>query len=206
MSVNIQNYKKKNQSVHARSNKNLIKLSIYSYKRSLNFKCLISHSNKISKRGHSAFFAHKPRVLHSVNATPQVRWGDKHGGYGEHYWDYNHHGHGDGDGEESQHNSEYANYEDESKVDPILSSLDTAHRGKRQPSVPQDVEFINDRAKSLILDGRAQKHGGNYRRANDFRGKREQRKKFGESLIFDPDQKVVVDQETGRRYELNPVA
>ncbi|XP_034238260.1 uncharacterized protein LOC117643451 [Thrips palmi] len=29
----------------------------------------------------------------------QVRWGDKHGGYGEHYWDYNHGGHhGDGDG------------------------------------------------------------------------------------------------------------
>jgi hypothetical protein len=23
----------------------------------------------------------------------QVRWGDKHGGYGEHYWDYNHAGH-----------------------------------------------------------------------------------------------------------------
>ncbi len=20
----------------------------------------------------------------------QVRWGDKHGGYGEHYWEYNH--------------------------------------------------------------------------------------------------------------------
>ena len=32
----------------------------------------------------------------------QVRWGDKHGGYGEHYWEYNHsppkykeHGHHD---------------------------------------------------------------------------------------------------------------
>ena len=32
----------------------------------------------------------------------QVKWGDKYGGYGEHYWDYNHadksydHGHGHG--------------------------------------------------------------------------------------------------------------
>ncbi|KAK3928419.1 tRNA modification GTPase MnmE [Frankliniella fusca] len=28
--------------------------------------------------------------------TTKVRWGDKHGGYGEHYWDYNHGGHHDG--------------------------------------------------------------------------------------------------------------
>jgi hypothetical protein len=27
------------------------------------------------------------------NREFQVRWGDKHGGYGEHYWDYNHAGH-----------------------------------------------------------------------------------------------------------------
>jgi hypothetical protein len=27
------------------------------------------------------------------NGEFQVRWGDKHGGYGEHYWDYNHAGH-----------------------------------------------------------------------------------------------------------------
>ena len=26
------------------------------------------------------------KVVHS----PQVRWGDKHGGYGEQYWEYNH--------------------------------------------------------------------------------------------------------------------
>ena len=26
------------------------------------------------------------KIVHS----PQVRWGDKHGGYGEQYWEYNH--------------------------------------------------------------------------------------------------------------------
>lgn len=133
-----------------------------------------------------------------------MRWGDKHGGYGEHYWDYNHHGHGDGDGEESQQNEEYANY-DESKDTPSHSSIDTALRGKRQPAIPQDVEFVNDRAKSLILDGRGQKHGGNYRRANDYRGKREQKKKFGKSLTYDPVERVVIDDATGKKYELNPV-
>lgn len=136
-----------------------------------------------------------------------MRWGDKHGGYGEHYWDYNHAGHGgDGDGEESQHNEEYANYNDESKDTPIITTIDGALRGKREPSVPQDVEFINDKAKSLMLSGRAQKHGGNYRKLNDFRGKREQKKSFGESLIFDPIQGVVVDQNTGTKYKLNPLA
>ena len=25
-----------------------------------------------------------------VLPSPQVRWGDKHGGYGEQYWEYNH--------------------------------------------------------------------------------------------------------------------
>ena len=25
-----------------------------------------------------------------IRINLQVRWGDKHGGYGEHYWEYNH--------------------------------------------------------------------------------------------------------------------
>lgn len=134
-----------------------------------------------------------------------MRWGDKHGGYGEHYWDYNHAGHGgDGDGEESHQNAEYAHY-DESKDAPVLSTLDGALRGKREPSVPQDVEFINEKAKSLVLEGRTQKHGGNYRRVNDFRGKREHKKPFGESLIFDTQQGLIVDQSTGTRYKLKPI-
>lgn len=135
-----------------------------------------------------------------------MRWGDKHGGYGEHYWDYNHAGHGgDGGGEESQQNDEYAHYNEETKDNPIISTIDGALRGKREPSVPQDVEFINDKAKSLILSGRSRKHGGNYRKLNDFRGKREQQKSFGEDLIFDPKQGIVIDQNTGTKYKLNPL-
>ena len=26
----------------------------------------------------------------AMRHSPQVRWGDKHGGYGEQYWEYNH--------------------------------------------------------------------------------------------------------------------
>lgn len=77
----------------------------------------------------------------------QVRWGDKHGGYGEHYWDYNHAGHGhDGDGEESQQQEEYAAYEDESQNLPVVASADI-QREKRQQGISKDVEFVNDRAR-----------------------------------------------------------
>ncbi|KAG8278596.1 hypothetical protein J6590_016858, partial [Homalodisca vitripennis] len=30
---------------------------------------------------------------HQGQFKTKARWGDKHGGYGEHYWDYNHDGH-----------------------------------------------------------------------------------------------------------------
>ncbi|XP_071455392.1 uncharacterized protein [Hetaerina americana] len=36
----------------------------------------------------------------------KVRWGDKHGGYGEHYYDYNHGGHEGADDEGDGHHSE----------------------------------------------------------------------------------------------------
>ncbi|XP_046392081.1 uncharacterized protein LOC124160293 isoform X2 [Ischnura elegans] len=36
----------------------------------------------------------------------KVRWGDKHGGYGEHYYDYNHGGHEGADDESDGHHSE----------------------------------------------------------------------------------------------------
>lgn len=89
-------------------------------------------------------------------------------------------------------------------------------RNKREPGPSDDVEFISDRARSLILNGKAQKHGGNYRAVNDYRGKREQTtgriraqpqspRTFGESLTFDADQGLVVDEETGVRYQLNPI-
>lgn len=48
-----------------------------------------------------------------------MRWGDKHGGYGEHYWDFNHAGHGDNDGhhhDESQNQEQFAHYTDPKQV------------------------------------------------------------------------------------------
>ncbi|XP_072394851.1 uncharacterized protein [Diabrotica undecimpunctata] len=168
------------------------------------------------KRGNDHHFIerHEKEHPHAGEFKTKVRWGDKHGGYGEHYWDYNHAGHGhDGEGDESQQNEEYAEYEDESKNEPIISSLSENQRGKREPALLDDVEFINDKARSLSLDRNSQRHGGNYRAVNDNRGKREQSreksrrvsKNFGESLVFDADEGIVLDEETGLRYQLSPL-
>lgn len=136
-----------------------------------------------------------------------MRWGDKHGGYGEHYWDYNHAGHGhDGAGEESQQNEEYANYE-ESKQSPTYLSENNNNgklnngRGKRQPENP-DVEFVDNKARSLILDGNVQRHGGNYRREGDFRHKRSH---DDVKFVYEPNKGIIVDTNTGIEYELKPI-
>lgn len=53
------------------------------------------------RRGNEHHFQerHEKAAPKHGHFTTKVRWGDKHGGYGEHYWDYNHGGHhGDGDG------------------------------------------------------------------------------------------------------------
>lgn len=106
-----------------------------------------------------------------------MRWGDKHGGYGEHYWDFNHAGHGDDVGHESR-NEEYTSYdEEESQQVPVV----TAERQKR---AKEDVEFISDEAKSAYADGTMQKHGGNYKKAKDYREKREKNKA---GLFYNPE-------------------
>nr|XP_023015971.1 uncharacterized protein LOC111505405 isoform X2 [Leptinotarsa decemlineata] len=166
------------------------------------------HVDHGHKRGNEHHFIerHEKERPHAGEFKTKVRWGDKHGGYGEHYWDYNHAGHGhDGDSGESQLNEEYAAYEDESKHVPVSARPENTLREKRQPALLEDVEFINDKAKSSILGGKVQKHGGNYRRVNDFRGKREQQKSFGKALVFDPDLGVIVDQDTGVEYKLSPI-
>ncbi|KAF2896579.1 hypothetical protein ILUMI_09598, partial [Ignelater luminosus] len=103
-----------------------------------------------------------------------VRWGDKHGGYGEHYWDYNHAGHGhDGEGEESQKEEEYAAYQGSEQV-PVVKS-----RQRRDLLGNDDVEFINERARFLVESGTSSKHGGNYRREpSDARVKRKRQNSY----------------------------
>ncbi|KAK5641169.1 hypothetical protein RI129_009716 [Pyrocoelia pectoralis] len=97
--------------------------------------------------------------LNNRSRQGKVRWGDKHGGYGEHYWDYNHAGHDhDGDGEESKKQEEYANYAENEQIPSVTTSR------QRRDLLNGDVEFIDDRALSLVEKGDAAKHGGNYKR------------------------------------------
>lgn len=101
----------------------------------------------------------------------QVRWGDKNGGYGEHYWDLNHAGHAN----DRESNADESQQSESSKINTDESRKVLAQnlaRAKRNPD--EDVEFISDEAKSSILNDKTPKHGGNYRRAKDFRQKREE--------------------------------
>lgn len=81
-----------------------------------------------------------------------------------------------------------------------------APRGKRQHDVRDlndDVEFISDRARSLIVSGVTGKHGGNYRKAPEHeRGKREHHES---DLLFNPKTGLIVDEQTGVSYQLQPV-
>ncbi|CAH1988157.1 unnamed protein product [Acanthoscelides obtectus] len=148
--------------------------------------------------------------LDNLHRQGKVRWGDKNGGYGEHYFDYNHGGAEDPGSEHYKPEyailaSQYA--EDESQDVPagIEGGHYHRHRGKRQ--IHRDVEFINDRARSLILEGGTmQKHGGNYRKAKDdfFRYKRQPENAFGGNLAYDSKSGLVVDQNTGHTFYLLP--
>ncbi|CAH0564247.1 unnamed protein product [Brassicogethes aeneus] len=144
------------------------------------------------KRGNEHHFIerHEKAHPHAGEFKTKVRWGDKHGGYGEHYYDYNHAGHGhDGEGDESQQNEEYAAYEEESQHVPVV-----VEQNQRQKRAKEDVEFINEEAKNLYLEGNIQKHGGNYRRAGkEYRGKRER----------NPEAVFLYNPENGKYYKKN---
>ncbi|XP_066137637.1 uncharacterized protein [Euwallacea fornicatus] len=112
--------------------------------------------------------------LENLNRQGKVRWGDKNGAYGEHYWDYNHAGHNQQ--EESDINTGDSSKEVQIKGESQEESGNVPAyqhqvvRLKRNPD--EDVEFINDAARSSALDSRAPKHGGNYRRSKESRPKR----------------------------------
>ncbi|XP_044727474.1 uncharacterized protein LOC123291082, partial [Chrysoperla carnea] len=89
----------------------------------------------------------------------KVRWGDKHGGYGEHYWDYNHAGHdGDGDGEESQAVEEYESYEpSESNAKAIVKNNNAGireytPRAKRHEHLKENMKFVYDPETGVLMD------------------------------------------------------
>ncbi|XP_050298065.1 uncharacterized protein LOC126737277 isoform X1 [Anthonomus grandis grandis] len=118
--------------------------------------------------------------LDNLSRQGKVRWGDKHGGYGEHYWDLNHAGHGgESDAEETEQSDIYAEYPQETQTSNVLlnpNNQRTFSRSKRNPD--DDVEFINEKAKSIILNDRTPKHGGNYRNAKKSRSKRSTTNKY----------------------------
>lgn len=65
------------------------------------------------------------------------------------------------------------------------------------------MEFINERARTLIVTGVTGKHGGNYRKAPEHeRGKREQQLK---DLFLHADTGLIVDEKTGIKYKLQPI-
>ncbi|XP_060523154.1 uncharacterized protein LOC132700059 isoform X2 [Cylas formicarius] len=154
------------------------------------------------KRGNEHHFIerHEKGHPHAGEFKNKVRWGDKHGGYGEHYWDYNHAGHHDGSGEESQQSETYEEYEETKDAPRILPA---SIRGKRNPD--DEVEFISENARSAILDGRAPKHGGNYRKAKEYRAKRQPAQPNSEDLVFDTETGYIVDKTTGVHYQLQAV-
>lgn len=83
----------------------------------------------------------------------KVRWGDKHGGYGEHYWDYNHAGHGDSHDEGSEAVADYQSYDEI----PSASNKNIANaREKRhhhhQHQTAQQPQLVLDQATGQIVD------------------------------------------------------
>ncbi|XP_014251012.1 uncharacterized protein LOC106667530 [Cimex lectularius] len=44
---------------------------------------------------------HEKAHPHAGHFKTKVKWGDIHGGHGEHYWDYNHHGNDEGEADEA---------------------------------------------------------------------------------------------------------
>lgn len=120
-----------------------------------------------------------------------MRWGDKHGGYGEHYWDYNHAGDDDGHGDESNVQEVVQEYEIGSEKPgkkQAGAGAGNYERKKRQSAAGSrggDVEFISDAARKLIQNGATGRHGGNYRRDPGF-GRSKRHPEFGQKLLWYP--------------------
>lgn len=131
-----------------------------------------------------------------------MRWGDKHGGYGEHYWDYNHDGHGHHDGEETKEEPQYAEY-DASEDKPQY----VQPRAKREPNPNAEVEFIDETASFLADIGLTGKHGGNYKwEPSAERSKRTPETVETSDFVYDPSSGYIVNAKTGKAYSLTPVA
>ncbi|XP_067000047.2 uncharacterized protein [Anabrus simplex] len=113
----------------------------------------------------------------------QARWGDKHGGYGEHYWDYNHagHGHGDDGGDDG---GEGGYSEPVPEYKPVHGKV-TAKRQSPAPVPQSDASAVK----------------------TDERVKRQHQPSPAEAprLVFDVATGQVIDEVTGQAFLLQPI-
>ncbi|XP_063218556.1 uncharacterized protein LOC134528821 [Bacillus rossius redtenbacheri] len=110
------------------------------------------------RRGNDHHFQerYEKAAPHQGHFKTKARWGDKHGGYGEHYWDYNHAGHGDdhgedGDGGYSEHVPSYQPQQHKVTAKRDSQQLQAGEqRLKRQP--PQAPRLVFDVASGQVVD------------------------------------------------------
>ncbi|XP_046980332.1 uncharacterized protein LOC124545452 isoform X1 [Schistocerca americana] len=107
----------------------------------------------------------------------QARWGDKHGGYGEHYWDYNHAGHHE-DGGDDGGDGGYSEPVPEYKAAPGAHHKVTAKRQSDAAAAP---------AAPTVSEARVKKSAGEPR------------------LVLDVATGRVVDEASGQQFTLTPV-
>ncbi|CAH2075071.1 unnamed protein product, partial [Iphiclides podalirius] len=67
----------------------------------------------------------------------KVRWGDKKGGYGEHYWDLNHAGHAGNHGDDGYDSSDDGSYHDEDGKDSYYEPSEQSHNYRSDEYDPE---------------------------------------------------------------------
>ncbi|XP_068082784.1 uncharacterized protein [Anabrus simplex] len=137
------------------------------------------------RRGNEHHFQerYEKAAPHAGHFKTKARWGDKHGGYGEHYWDYNHagHGHGDDGGDDG---GEGGYSEPVPEYKPVHGKV-TAKRQSPAPVPQSDASAVK----------------------TDERVKRQHQPSPAEAprLVFDVATGQVIDEVTGQAFLLQPI-
>ncbi|CAK1603911.1 unnamed protein product [Parnassius mnemosyne] len=88
----------------------------------------------------------------------KVRWGDKKGGYGEHYWDLNHAGHTGNHGDDGYDNSDDGAYYEEEDNDSYDEPSDHSPNYQKKNYSPESVKYEeNGRAKRAHTRSKVQR-------------------------------------------------
>ncbi|XP_054260384.1 uncharacterized protein LOC128985034 [Macrosteles quadrilineatus] len=121
----------------------------------------------------------------------KARWGDKHGGYGEHYWDYNHGGHhGDEEASEDEGGDETHPVPDYQQLrDGQDERVKREHEGRRPSDSSENLDYSQETLNSPRTSGSTIS-------PLDHQGL---------SLAYDVESGTVVDEATGRRFMLTPI-